>query len=173
MAKPLLVAAAAAAVLLAVAVGSWLGGSREEPEQFPSAATRAVDVRSKAIKASASEWTAEVSGVTLGMSIDEYREVTGKPPGIQIGTVTGVPQAAFVDGRLEKFNWRFATDKYHVVRAALKAQYPDMDCRQAAAGGGFTHEVCSVGSSLLMRQGQRGDWNSVIWLQPEAAALTR
>ena len=105
----------------------------------------------------------DVGGISLGMSVDAYREVTAKAPGFQIGGVRGTPGATFVDGKLATFSWRFPTSQYMVVRRALLNQFPHLACETANG-----QEVCKAkGDSVVsLSEGQRGTWSSQVWLEP-------
>jgi hypothetical protein len=104
----------------------------------------------------------ELAGISLGMSMDAYRTVVSKPPGFQIGGVVGAPEAAFIDGKLAKFNWRFPSEKYMVVQRALVNQFPEMKCEAANQ-----YQVCVAKGegAVYLSEGQRGNWSSHVWLE--------
>ena len=95
------------------------------------------------------------------MSVDAYRDVTTKPPGFQLGGITGSPAAVFEEGKLQKFTWRFPGEKYLVVRGALGMQFPRLKCEHAQG-----HEVCTANGTLTLVEGQRsGNWTSYVALE--------
>jgi hypothetical protein len=101
-----------------------------------------------------------IGGISIGMSVDAYRDVAHKPPGFQLGGVSGVPNAVFSNGKLDRFDWSFPTMKYMTVRGWFAANYPQLKCETAM---GF--EVCTVGRTLYLAEGQRGGPGSHVWLE--------
>ena len=114
----------------------------------------------------------EIAGIRLGMSGADYRTRTRTAPGIEIGGVTGAPQGVFTNDKLASFTWRFTSSRYEVVRGAIKAQYPQLQCTPTkAAGAPDEHEVCSLGGTLFVSQGrdepQARGWGGVVSLRRE------
>lgn len=92
----------------------------------------------------------EIGGVSLGMSMDEYRKVASTAPGFQLGGISSSgsgPQAVFTNGRLVSFKWQFPAAKYASVREAVRARYPSLAC--GTEGG---TEVCTLGDGLILSQ---------------------
>jgi hypothetical protein len=112
----------------------------------------------------------DVGGISMGMTVDEYRASNLAYP-VEIAGVTGSPQAAFIQGKLNYYEWKFANDKFDAVRDALKARYPQMKCVRAKPGGPGTQEreVCSVASRLFLTQGHGDRWTSTIWHKGDGA----
>jgi len=105
-------------------------------------------------------------GISLGMTVDEYRASNLAYP-IEIAGIVGAPQATFRNGKLSAFQWQFATDKYERVRGELKEQFPQMQCTQPPDPGGKPsgREVCSVDGKLILSKGLGNGWTSLVWLK--------
>ena len=102
-----------------------------------------------------------ISGVTLGMTEADYRAATSLRR-FEIAKVMGTPRANFVNGTLSRFDWHFSNHQYPQVRNAILADYPQLKCQRVKAAA---QEVCSLGNTLVISQGQGPGWTSMVLLQ--------
>lgn len=101
----------------------------------------------------------EIKGIKLGMTKSEYAEVYKKNGGLKM-TIGGAknkyssvdPNSDFVDGKLDRFSFFFASNNYDGLISAIKDKYIDIKCEQSdiqtTAGVTYAQEICQMDDKL-------------------------